>query len=210
MSARPHLAYAALFLGAAFGQMPFQAGRGGGAGPAPVSNPNPDPNRSQYPGQMPDQQQMSDPLANDRNFVRHATEAGLAQVELGKLAQEKGSSAAVKDFGKRMVEEHGKANEELGQMAAKANLLPATEMSRKARKNRDKLAKLSGPEFDRAYSKMAISDHKDEVKEFEREARAGNVPEVKAFASKNLPSHQEHLKLAEQLESGNKAETSKR
>jgi putative membrane protein len=150
-----------------------------------------------------DQQQMSDPLASDRRFVKQMAEEGLAQVELGKLAQERGSSAAVKEFGKHMVDDHGKSIEEMKLAAAKANIDCPTEVSRKSKKAQEKLAKLSGAEFDRAYAKMTVADHKNDVKEFDRESRKGNAPEVKEFAAKSLATHQEHLKLAQQLEGGN-------
>ncbi|HZT33191.1 MAG TPA: DUF4142 domain-containing protein [Bryobacteraceae bacterium] len=143
---------------------------------------------------------MTDPLASDRRFVRQASEDGMTHIALGKLAQEKGSAPAVKEYGRRMVEDHTKVIEELKQAAAKANMDTATELPRKGKKAQEKLAKLSGPEFDRAYAKMTINDHRNEVKEFEREAHKGNAPEVKEFAAKSLATHQEHLKQAEALE----------
>src|SRR5262249_41768455 len=151
---------------------------GGGATPPPQPQGNAGPNRSQYPMGTQDQQQMSDPLASDRKFVKQASEDALTHVALGKLAQEKGSTEAVKEYGKHMVEDHTKAMEGLKMTAARANLETASEMSRKARKAQEKLAKLSGPEFDRAYAKMTVTDHRSEVKEFDREAHKGNVPEV--------------------------------
>jgi putative membrane protein len=149
-------------------------------------------------------EQMTDPLASDKKFVKEAAAGSMAEVELGKLAQEKGSSDAVKEFGKRMVEDHGKAGEDLQQAAGKANLPVTPEMPRKARKAQEKLSKLSGPDFDRMYAKLMLDDHKDDVKAFEKQSRNGKVPEIKEFAAKTLPVLQEHKKLAEELEASTK------
>jgi putative membrane protein len=147
-----------------------------------------------------DQRQMQvDRLAADKAFVKDAAEGSAMEIELGKLAQEKASSDAVKDFGKRMVEDHTKASEELKRAAAKANIPVPAETSRKGKKAQEKLSKLSGPDFDRAYMKMMVSDHKSDVKAFERESRSGAVPEIKNFAASTLPTLEEHYKLAEQI-----------
>jgi len=145
------------------------------------------------------QQSVMDPMASARRFVKDAAEGSATDVALGKLAQEKGSSDAVKQFGKRMVDDHSKATEELKQVAEVAQIEVPSETPKKARKAQDKLSKLSGAEFDRAYTKMMVSDHKGDVKAFEQEARSGAVPAVKNFAAKTLPTLQEHLKLAEEL-----------
>lgn len=147
---------------------------------------------------------MTDPLASDKKFAKEASEGSVAEVELGKLAAEKGSSEAVKEFGKRMVEDHGKASEDLQQAAAQANIPVFSEMPRKARKAQEKLSKLSGADFDREYSKMMLKDHKNDLKTFERQSKDGKVPELKAFAAKTLPVLQEHQKLAEQLDTSSK------
>ena len=153
-----------------------------------------------------------DPMASARKFVKEAAEGSATEVALGKLAQEKGSSDAVKQFGKRMVEDHSKASEDLKHAAEMAKIPVPSETPKKARKTQDKLSKLSGVEFDRAYAKTMVSDHKEDVKAFEREARDGAVPPVKNFAAKTLPTLQEHLKLAEELyaSAGKRSEVSSR
>ena len=138
-------------------------------------------------------------MASAKRFVRDAAEGSATDVVLGKLAQEKGASDAVKQFGKRMVDDHSKATEELKQAAGVAKIDVPSETPKKARKAQEKLSKFSGADFDREYAKMMVSDHKGDVKAFEREARNGAVPAVKDFAAKTLPTLQEHLKLAEEL-----------
>ncbi len=200
------LAGVAVLLGSALAQVPggapsSQDQRGTQPGPGgPGSNP-----QMSTPGTMPEQQR--DPLEADKRFVRDAAEGAMSKVELGKLAQEKGSSDAVKEFGKRMVDDHSKAAEELKQVAAKTNISLPSELPRKTKKAKEKLSKLSGSEFDKAYAKMMLKDHKADVKDFENESKRGNIAEVKEFAAKNLPTLQEHLKLAEQMDASVKGNT---
>ena len=148
---------------------------------------------------------MTDPFASDRQFVQEAAAGSALEVELGKLAQEKGSSEAVKEFGKRMVDDHTKAGEDLKEAAAKAKIPASPELSRKAKKMQEKLSKLSGPDFDREYAKLMANDHKNDVKAFEREAKSGAAPAIREFASRTLPTLQEHYKMAQQLQNPGKA-----
>jgi len=138
-------------------------------------------------------------MASARKFVKEAVEGSATAIALGKLAQEKGSTDAVKQFGKRMVDDHSKATEELKQAVEMAKIPAPSETPNKVKKAQDKLSKLSGAEFDRAYAKTMVSDHKEHVKAFEREARDGAVQPVKNLAAKTLPTLQEDLKLAEEL-----------
>jgi putative membrane protein len=150
------------------------------------------------PGVAPQDQPM-DPYIVDKDFVRNVAESSATEVQLGKLAQEKASSDAVKELGKRMAEAHAQTSQQLKQAASALNIQVPAEPPRKARKAEDKLAKLSGSEFDRAYTKLAADEQKQAVKQFEREAKNGKVPGVKDFAAKNLSAEQERQKQAEEL-----------
>jgi putative membrane protein len=134
---------------------------------------------------------------SDQTFVLDAAKGGMVEVELGKLAQEKAASTEVKNFGKRMVDDHSKANDELQSLAKNKNMTLPTDLAPKDKALRDRLSKLSGAAFDRAYMNAMLSDHRKDVSEFKRESTAGKDPEVKAFASKTLPTLEEHLKLAQ-------------
>jgi len=68
------------------------------------------------------------------------------------------------------------------------------------------MSKLEGDAFDKAYSKMMVSDHKKDIAEFKHEASSGADPQVKSFASQTLPTLQEHLQLAEKMNSNEKSE----
>ncbi|MDR3698513.1 MAG: DUF4142 domain-containing protein [Candidatus Sulfopaludibacter sp.] len=188
------LAAAVVLTGAAYGQtMPPPGGGGSPMGAPQGSTPG-------NPGAIPPDHQM-DPYTTDKDFVRNVAELSSTEVQLGKLAQDKASSDTVKELGKQMVDGHTKTGEQMKQAAAALKIQLPSEPPRKAKKAEDKLAKLSGPDFDRAYARMAADEQKQAVKQFEREAKDGKVPGVKDFAAKNLPVEQERQKHAEDLAS---------
>ena len=137
--------------------------------------------------------------ADDRNFVMQAADGGMAEVELGKLAQQNGASADVKQFGQRMVQDHGKANKELEAIATKLGVTPPKKPSEKHQADAKKFAKMTGEQFDREYAQHMVMDHEKTVALFKQQASGGQAPELKAFASKTLPVLEEHLKLARSL-----------
>ena len=136
-------------------------------------------------------------MAADKAFVMKAARGGMAEVELGKLAADKASSADVKQFGQRMVDDHGKAGDELKTLARSKNIELPAQIDPKDKALHDKLSKLSGEAFDRAYMQAMLADHRKDVAEFRTESRAGKDPDVKAWAAKTLPTLEEHLKLAQ-------------
>jgi putative membrane protein len=145
------------------------------------------------------QDQQMDPYLTDKDFVRNAAEATATEVHLGKIAQEKGSSDAVKELGKQMVESNTQTGEQLQQAATALKMALPADPPKRAKKAEEKLAKLSGADFDKAYTKMAVDEQKQAVKEFEREAKDGKATSLKDYAAKNLPAVQERQKKAEEL-----------
>lgn len=143
----------------------------------------------------------ADALARgDRRFVEKAAQGGMMEVELGKLAQSKAAAASVKEFGKRMEEDHGKANMELKTIAGTLGVALPDQLDKSHQKEIDKLSKLSGAEFDKRYMKMMVSDHKKDVSDFEKASKSLKNPELKQFAETTLPTLKEHLKLAQTTE----------
>jgi putative membrane protein len=137
----------------------------------------------------------------DQTFLKNAAVGGLVEVELGRLATEKASSADVKQFGQRMVDDHGKANDQLATIAKQKNVDIATQLTGKAKSDYDRLSKLSGEQFDRAYMQMMVQDHRKDVSEFRKESTAAKDADVKSFASQTLPTLEEHFKMAQQTQS---------
>jgi len=133
----------------------------------------------------------------DQPFAREAAIGGMAEVALGNLAKEKASSADVKQFGDRMVTDHGKANDELKQWAQQKHVTLPAAIDGKHQATHDRLAKLSGEAFDKAYMSDMVMDHQHDVAAFKREAASGKDPDLKAWAAKTLPTLQDHLKMAQ-------------
>ena len=141
----------------------------------------------------------------DSDFIKEAAQGGLLEVQLGKVAQDKAASEKVKEFGKRMEQDHGKANDELKKLAsAKGIQLPA-ELDKKHQATVDRLSKLSGAEFDQKYMQDMVSDHKEDIKKFQRQSEKGTDADVKKFAAQTLPTLKQHLQLAESTEQGVKS-----
>ena len=135
-------------------------------------------------------------FAADEAWMTKVAKGGMAEVELGKLASEKGTTDAVKNFGKRMVDDHSKANDELKTLAGNKKVPLPSEISPEDKALRDRLTRLSGHAFDQAYIKAMVSDHVKDVNAFKLEAKSGADPDVKAWAAKTLPTLEEHLKMA--------------
>jgi putative membrane protein len=135
----------------------------------------------------------------DSTFVKKAASGGIAEVELGQLALQKASSPDVKQFAQRMVNDHTKANGQLKQVAADEHIRLPQSMSAKDKATKDTLANLSGDDFDRAYMKDMVQDHRHDVAEFERESKSAQDPAVKSFAMQTLPTLRDHLKEAQRI-----------
>jgi putative membrane protein len=136
------------------------------------------------------------PAAHDQTFVNKAAQGGQAEVTLGQLAAQKASNQKVKDFGQRMVTDHGKAGQQLTSIAQKKSITPPSSMTSEDQALYKKLQGLSGSEFDKTYMQAMVKDHQKDIDEFQREADSGKDSDVKAFASQTLPTLREHLQMA--------------
>jgi putative membrane protein len=134
--------------------------------------------------------------AADEKFASEAASGGIAEVKLGQLAQEKAASQKVKEFGQKMVNDHSKAGDELKEVAQKEGLRLPEEMSPQDQATYNRLSRLSGEQFDRAYERAMLTDHEKDVAAFEREASSGKNEALKQFAARTLPTLKEHLKEA--------------
>jgi putative membrane protein len=133
----------------------------------------------------------------DQHFMKEAAQGGQAEVTLGQMAAKQAANEDVKKFGQRMVDDHSKANKELKSLAASEGVTLPTDMDEKAKAVQQRLAKLSGAEFDRAYMEEMVKDHKKDVAEFEHEATQGHDSEVKNWAAKTVPTLKDHLDSAQ-------------
>lgn len=134
--------------------------------------------------------------AADRAFVKEAAAGGLAEVELGDLAKRNASSSDVKQFGDRMVSDHSKANQELKNWAQQKSVILPNDLDARHKALRDKLSKLSGDQFDKAYMREMVSDHEKDVAAFKKESTSAKDADLKNWAAKTLPTLEDHLKQA--------------
>jgi len=130
----------------------------------------------------------------DAKFYRDAAEGGMAEVAMGKLAQQKAQSPSVKDYGAQMVNDHAAANEKLKALARSKNITLPANPSVAEMETKSKLEALSGQSFDKTYIKGMIQDHEEDLAEFKKEAASGEDPDARAFANATLPTLEAHLK----------------
>jgi putative membrane protein len=139
-------------------------------------------------------------MSSDMKFATEAAMGGMAEVEMGRLAAQKGASDEVRQFGRRMVDDHTKANEDLMRVASgKGMTLPAA-LDAKHQAEMQKMSALSGEAFDRAYVKSMVKDHKKDVGEFRKESARGADSDIKSFATRTLPTLQEHLQMIQRID----------
>ena len=137
--------------------------------------------------------------ASDQSFYHKAAEGGMAEVEAGKLAQDKGSSEAVKEFGEMMAKDHSQANAKLAKIAADKKVALPKELNAEHRAMKKKLESLSGAQFDKAYVQGQIKDHEATVALFKREIESGADGDAKQFAKETLPTVEAHLQEIRQI-----------
>ena len=150
--------------------------------------------------QRPAQAVQEDLGQEDLEFATKAAQGGLMEVRLGELAQQRAAREEVKQFGQRMVEDHGKANDQLMQIAQGKGIELPQEMSKDAQQLHEELQQKSGAEFDQAYMDEMVSDHEKDVEEFQEYVETGQDPELTSFAEQTLPVLEQHLQLAQQTQ----------
>jgi putative membrane protein len=144
--------------------------------------------------------------SSDKKFVEKASQGGVAEVQLGKLAAQKAQSPQVKQFGERMAKDHASADDKLSQIAGNKGITAASDMDSSSKREFDKLSKLSGAQFDQEYMKTMVSDHEKDVKEFKSEAKSGKDADIKNFAESTLPTLEDHLNQAKAVQATAKGE----
>jgi putative membrane protein len=126
--------------------------------------------------------------AKDKTFMKKAAKGGMFEVAMGNLAEQNATSEDVKSFGKRMVTDHSKANNELKSIAEQKGVkLPSKEPSEKWTS-------------DKAYMDMMVKDHEKDLAEFQEAAKTASDPDVKKFAEDTAKLVQEHLDLAKETQ----------
>jgi putative membrane protein len=136
---------------------------------------------------------------SDVEFMRHAATDGQAEIELADVALKQGQSADVKTFATKIKADHLKAASELKRVATAKHVTLSSALTAEQKDMKEKLGKLSGSAFDRAYADAMVTDHQKAVALFTSASESADS-EVKAFASTTLPVLKQHLQHAEDLQ----------
>ncbi|RYU80080.1 DUF4142 domain-containing protein [Hymenobacter persicinus] len=136
----------------------------------------------------------------DAEFMVDAASDGLLEVELGKLAQQKGTAPAVKEFGQRMATQHSEVNTALRTLAEQKGIVLPAGLGGKQQKTYQELAGLPSTEFDRRYLETMVDDHANDVDAFDDMSEDAYDGDIRGFAAKYLPTLKEHLDMAKQAQ----------
>jgi putative membrane protein len=129
----------------------------------------------------------------DTNFILAAAQGGMTEVRLGELASTNGMRADVKEFGQMMVKDHTAINDDLKALAAQKGVTLPDGLDAKHQAMVDKMAAMTGTEFDDAYIKGMIKAHQKDAKAFKAEAAATQDADIKSFLDKSIPVVEAHL-----------------
>jgi putative membrane protein len=135
----------------------------------------------------------------DRSFMDKASQANMAEVQLGQLAEQNAKSQDVKDFGKRMVTDHTNAENQLKQVAEKQDVTLPGKLSPADQATKDRLEKLHGAAFDKAYMHDMVTDHEHDVAEFRRDEKTIKDTQLKDWVINTLPTLDSHLEEAKKV-----------
>jgi putative membrane protein len=137
---------------------------------------------------------------SDRKMLMTMAQANLAEIEMGRIAQNKSQSDQVKNFAQQMIDDHTKSLGEVQQLAQSKGITLPSDLDRTHRARADKLSALSGDAFDRAYMAQAgVSDHKKNHSHLRSAQTKARDPDLKALAARTLPVVDQHLNSAQQL-----------
>jgi putative membrane protein len=136
--------------------------------------------------------------ASDRAFLKQAIQGDNSEITLGKIAQSRGASQGIRDFGTMLVTDHTKAREEATSVAARIGVTMPTAPMKEAADERAKLEKLSGPAFDAEFARYMVKDHRRDIADFRKEAAHGRGATA-AMAKSQLPVLEKHLSTAQRL-----------
>jgi putative membrane protein len=159
--------------------------------PGTSTIPNPADQLGNVGGMKADQQ-----AAIDKIFVKKAMQGNIAEVQLGQLTLQKSNNDQVKQFARKMIDDHTKLNEQMRPIAQQLGVEIPTEVSKKDKSLMSKMQALSGTAYDQAYIKEMVKDHKQDLSEFHMEASNGHVKDAATQGSKIIS---EHLQMAQQL-----------
>ena len=146
-----------------------------------------------------DKEKSDKATAKESTFIKKAADGGMTEVELGKVAEKNGQKDDIKSFGSQMVKDHGKANDDLKNIASKMNVTVPDKVSAKHQAGIARMSKLSGAAFDTAYAKDMVEDHEKDIAEFEKALGEVSNEDLKKFINDAIPMMKGHLEMAKKM-----------
>jgi putative membrane protein len=145
--------------------------------------------------------QMSATLTDaDNRFIQRASQDGKAEIRMGQLIVQKAQRPDLRNFGQTLINDHTRMDQQLTQIAAQKSVLIPTQADAAHQRMIDTLANLSGTDFDQTVVQDAIREHQTEIQLYQQAANTVQDPDLRAFAQQNLPTLQQHLTMARQLQ----------
>jgi putative membrane protein len=138
-------------------------------------------------------------LSQDSKLIFQMAGSNIMEVRLGQMAQQKGSNAAVKQFGQQMVTAHTNLENQLTGLVSKNGNTFQPSMGKDNEAEVSRLDKLSGAEFDRQYMTSMIQHHQQDVATLQNAGQTASSAEAKQMVSTALPVLQQHLTMATQV-----------
>lgn len=152
-----------------------------------------------------DQKEVLNAQEEENKFLIEAYQLSLLEKSMGALAQQKGTTAEIKDLGKMMEQQHQAAASEIETLARSRSLQLPSDISEIGTREYDNLMEKSGDDFNKAYSDRAVQDHEDAIKLYEKTAENQDIqPEVSTWATAQLPMLRMHLDKAKTCKENNK------
>jgi putative membrane protein len=137
---------------------------------------------------------------NDQQFVDSAAVMQMTQAHLGKLAQDQANQADVKNFGQKLVQDDTTAYSELRQLASKNGETVPKGINIRKDPAAERLVSLKGNGFDRQFARDEVLREQRAIALYKHESEHGHDADLKAYASKMLPTLQDQLQKAKDLE----------
>ena len=141
----------------------------------------------------------SDANKDSSKFLSQAMQDGVAEIQVCQLALKQSQNPDVRSFAQRMIQDHTNADNEISQLATKKGINLETSPSAKQKLTYDALAQLSGAAFDKEFMSHNVSDHTEDIKDFQEQSQSGTDADVKSLAAKTLSMLQTHLQLSNQV-----------
>lgn len=137
----------------------------------------------------------------DAKFAVDVADGSMAEIELGKLAQQKATNPQIKEFGAMMVSDHSIANDKMKYIAKSKGITLPKVMGNYQQKLTREISDKSGKDFDKAYVTAMIKDHKEDIKTFEVALKELRDTTLRTFAANTLPVLKKHLSAVEKIDS---------